>query len=358
MRRLVCVASGLTVGLVSICITNHNYGRWLSAAIDSCLAQRDQPVEVVVVDDGSTDNSWAVLASYGTAVTALRQANQGQLRAALAGFAASHGDVVIFLDADDRLDGDTARRAVDTLEGAPATARVQWRLRIVGPDGEVSRSTFPPAGWTLGEGDLSRHILERRTYVWPPTSGNAFPRWVLNRLFDLLDGRQPLIDLYLATTSPLLGPVVTLPGIGGSYRWHPDSFSHQATADWTDFLHDRINETLEIHELVAALAAEEGLGDHSNPMRARDWAFGGYRLASLRLAPEQHPIPQDGRVRVATSAIAAVLTQPGYRFGARLKRAAWLAALAAAPPRQAERLVDRLYRQPAGRPVWDDTPDT
>ena len=66
---------------VSIIISNYNYGRFLSAAIDSALAQTYQTVEVIVVDDGSTDNSREVIESYGDRITALFQKNGKQAAA-------------------------------------------------------------------------------------------------------------------------------------------------------------------------------------------------------------------------------------------------------------------------------------
>ena len=74
---------------VSICIVNHNYGRFLAAAIDSALAQTWPDVEVVVVDDGSTDDSDEVIASYDGRVVAVHQANGGQGSAFNSGFAAN-----------------------------------------------------------------------------------------------------------------------------------------------------------------------------------------------------------------------------------------------------------------------------
>ena len=90
--------------LVSIIINNYNYARYIAAAIDSALAQTWHPLEVIVVDDGSTDDSWAVIERYGERVRALRQPNGGQGAAYNAGFEASRGEWVLFLDSDDLLD--------------------------------------------------------------------------------------------------------------------------------------------------------------------------------------------------------------------------------------------------------------
>ena len=87
--------------LVSILINNYNYGRFLGAAIDSALEQAYPKVEVIVVDDGSTDGSREIIASYGERIIAVLKGNGGQGSAFNAGVAASRGDILCFLDADD-----------------------------------------------------------------------------------------------------------------------------------------------------------------------------------------------------------------------------------------------------------------
>src|SRR5208282_584801 len=89
--------------LVSIIVTNYNYARYLRAAIDSALAQTYPHVEVIVVDDGSTDESREVIESYEKRVLPVIKANGGHGSAVNAGFVVSRGEIVIFLDADDEL---------------------------------------------------------------------------------------------------------------------------------------------------------------------------------------------------------------------------------------------------------------
>src|SRR5687768_16888627 len=87
--------------LVSIIINNFNYADYLGAAIDSALRQEYAHLEVIVVDDGSSDRSQDVIASYASRITAIFKSNGGQASALNAGFAASWGDVILFLDSDD-----------------------------------------------------------------------------------------------------------------------------------------------------------------------------------------------------------------------------------------------------------------
>src|SRR5688572_29854944 len=89
--------------LVSVIVNNYNYGRFLAQAIDSALSQDYPRLEVIVVDDGSTDDSREIIARYGSKISPVLKANGGQASAFNAGFNASRGDVVIFLDSDDQL---------------------------------------------------------------------------------------------------------------------------------------------------------------------------------------------------------------------------------------------------------------
>jgi len=78
----------------SVVIANYNYGRFLRQAVESALTQDWPHVEVIVVDDGSTDNSAEVIGSFGEAITAIFKENGGQREANNVGFAKSSGDVV------------------------------------------------------------------------------------------------------------------------------------------------------------------------------------------------------------------------------------------------------------------------
>ena len=88
---------------VSLVIATFNHARFLAAALDSAVAQTLRDVEIIVVDDGSTDDTPAVLARYGRRIRMIRQANRGLSAARIAGLAAAHGTYASFLDADDVL---------------------------------------------------------------------------------------------------------------------------------------------------------------------------------------------------------------------------------------------------------------
>jgi glycosyltransferase involved in cell wall biosynthesis len=91
----------MSAPLVSVVVVNYNYGRFLPQAIDSVLAQSYPEIELLVVDDGSTDDSLDVVRAYGPRVRLIRQANGGVSAARNHGIRQSRGALVAFLDADD-----------------------------------------------------------------------------------------------------------------------------------------------------------------------------------------------------------------------------------------------------------------
>ncbi|WP_295532790.1 glycosyltransferase [uncultured Thioclava sp.] len=91
----------MTSPLISVIINNYNYGAFLARAVQSALDQRDVHAEVIVVDDGSSDDSRAVINSFGDQIVAVFQANAGQAAAINTGVRYSKGEILCFLDADD-----------------------------------------------------------------------------------------------------------------------------------------------------------------------------------------------------------------------------------------------------------------
>jgi glycosyltransferase involved in cell wall biosynthesis len=169
--------------LVSIIIDNFNYARFLRAAIDSAIAQTYAPVEVIVVDDGSTDNSRDVISSYGDRLSAILKTNGGHASAFNAGFRASRGSVVMFLDADDLLLPNAVEEVVRAWH--PGTAKAQFVLAHVDADGRALGGVVPYSPAQMPDGDIRASILDAGGYVGVPTSGNAFARSLLDRLLPL-----------------------------------------------------------------------------------------------------------------------------------------------------------------------------
>lgn len=126
--------------LVSVVIPAWNAAWCVGRAIDSVLAQDFTDFEVIVVDDGSTDDTAGVLAGYGDAIRVVRQANGGMSSARNAGIRASRGRYVAFLDADDWWLPAKLRRQVELLETSPHVGFASTTARVVDPEGhELNR---------------------------------------------------------------------------------------------------------------------------------------------------------------------------------------------------------------------------
>ena len=129
--------------LVSVVVNNYNYAAYLAEAIDSALQQDYEAKEIVVVDDGSTDHSRDIVAGYGSTVIPIHKANGGQASALNMGFDASHGDIIMFLDADDFLLPSALTNVVRKFCEA-GLSNVHWPMWVVDSDGKRSGDTRPP----------------------------------------------------------------------------------------------------------------------------------------------------------------------------------------------------------------------
>lgn len=105
--------------LVSIIIPTYNYADFLSTAIQSCLNQTYQPVEIIVVDDGSTDHTKNIAEGFGRDILYVSQENQGVSSARNRGLELAKGSYLAFLDSDDYLMNDSIGKKVEILEKNP-----------------------------------------------------------------------------------------------------------------------------------------------------------------------------------------------------------------------------------------------
>ena len=211
--------------LASVIIANFNYGRFLADAIESSLSQTYPETEVIVVDDGSTDDSREVIERFANRVRAVLKENGGQASAFNAGFEVSRGEVIIFLDADDYLLPGAVEEACRLLAD-PKVVRAQWQLRVVD---ELARPTgkLRPSK-ALDAGDLRDQVIRYGPYGYntSPTSGSAWARSFIGRVFPIGEcGDKHGADAYLNSLAPLYGPIVKSDYPLACYRIHGSNFS-------------------------------------------------------------------------------------------------------------------------------------
>jgi glycosyltransferase involved in cell wall biosynthesis len=137
--------------VVSVIIPTFNRAGVVTRAIDSALGQTYRPVEVVVVDDGSTDETPQVLRSYGDAIVPVVRDNAGPAAARNRGIRESRGDLIAFLDSDDLWLATKLERQVDLLQRAGANVPCclcnTLMKRAQGPE----QSSFQIAGLRFAE---------------------------------------------------------------------------------------------------------------------------------------------------------------------------------------------------------------
>jgi glycosyltransferase involved in cell wall biosynthesis len=102
--------------IVSIIIPTYNYAAFLPTAIRSCLDQTYKPIEILVVDDGSTDNTKDVIKEFNNHITYLFQENRGVSAARNRGLELAKGDYITFLDSDDHLTNDSLELRIEILK--------------------------------------------------------------------------------------------------------------------------------------------------------------------------------------------------------------------------------------------------
>ncbi len=205
--------------MISIVVINHNYGRFLRYAVDSALGQTTSPVEVIVVDDGSTDDSSAMISTYGERIVTVFKPAGGHVSAVNAGYALAKGEICIFLDADDVL----YPHCVETVlrEWRQGDVKLQYRLDTIDADGVDQNMPFPYFAADLTPQAVRDQAICYGVYPWTVSSGNAFSAKFLDALLPIDHEevyRSP--DGYLNKMAPLFGNVRSIGAVLGAYRVH------------------------------------------------------------------------------------------------------------------------------------------
>lgn len=305
--------------LVSIIVDNYNYDRFLEEAVDSALNQTYPRVEVVVVDDGSTDNSRRVIAGYGNRIVPVLKENGGQASACNAGFAASRGEIVIFLDADDYLFPHAVERVVAARE--TGMAKVQYRLQEIDAAGNPI-GLFPPKHKTLDSGVVWPTLLEKGYYVTPTMSGNAFDRMALDQVLPVPEvEHRNWADTYLNNSVPFHGTIISIDEALGAYRVHGDnmwSMTELSSSRFRTFVRHHLG----VQVLLARKANELGY-EVPRDLHLRYHDLWAVRLVSLRLDPQNHPISSDGPVRLIYPGLRSIWQYSDFHWKQRLLLSLW-----------------------------------
>lgn len=202
--------------LVSVIIPNYNYARYLPQVLDSVLAQSYSNVEIIVVDDGSMDDSKAVLRNYEKHVRLVEQPNQGVSAARNRGVRESSGELLAFLDADDVWLPLKLERQVGRFLNQPELGLVHCGVEDISETGVTRQSHLDGLeGWVAKD-----MLLFRRPVILGGGSGLVIPR----ATFESLGG----FDIRLSTSADwdfccrvaIRQPVGFVPEVLMQYRVH------------------------------------------------------------------------------------------------------------------------------------------
>jgi glycosyltransferase involved in cell wall biosynthesis len=325
---------------LSVVITNYNYGQFVRAAVDSALALQWEDVEVVVVDDGSTDDSADVLQPYADRVNLIFCANGGQRLAANRGFAASTGDVVIFLDADDLLPPRLPGRLAEVW--SPSVTKAQFRMQRIDESGAPIGRPFPQWRRVPSPSEVREWVTRTSAQPTPPGSGNAYARWFLERIFPLDASIGGFADSGCLAAAPFHGDVVTLPDVVVGYRQHGGNDS-DLLADDTRFAREVERARARWRFAQRSIGVAEAAIDERPLFRSRELLQ--FRVVAARLTPGAASLAGDGRARLLFDALRSPL-HPGIEsWPARLLIAAWCLAVLVAPRRLLRRLLLLRWRR-------------
>jgi hypothetical protein len=332
-----CAESAAPV--VDIVVNNHNYGRFLGAAVESALAQTHEDVNVIVVDDGSTDDSRHVIESYGDRIQAVLKEQGGQASAFNAGLARSNGDIVIFLDSDDLLDPRAAERVADEFRRDPTLAKVHYRLAVVDEAGTPTGEIKPSTHIALPKGDL-RAATARFPFdlARPATSGNAFSARVLRQIAPIPTGGMTAADWYVVYVAALYGPVGAIDEPLGSYRVHGGNQHARGSASLDlDHVRATIERTRRAKGYLEAAAPRAGIEWDARDASMCEVAD---RAISVKLDPSRHPIEGDTLTGLVALGARAAARRFDVGIAMKLVFVGWLVCLAAAPRPLARRIAE------------------
>jgi glycosyltransferase involved in cell wall biosynthesis len=281
--------------LVSILINNYNYARFLSEAIDSALSQDYPTKEILVVDDGSTDNSREIIAKYGDRIVPIFKKNGGQASAFNAGVAASRGEILCFLDADDLFHAQKVTQVVNVFCQQGVNTKpmmVQHLLAVKSDKGEDVDGR--PYGKTHDASFNLYAFAQRYRFVWyeaGPTTTLSINRMLARKIFPLPEMAVRVSgDDFIVCGASLLGEVYSINDILGRYRVHGNNHwfhtDRRKSPEFLGRLQKYLNEKLVENGLSPVISFDNSIYAWSGLVDDQRW----FKLAwhMFKLSVKQH----------------------------------------------------------------------
>jgi glycosyltransferase involved in cell wall biosynthesis len=211
--------------LVSVLIDTYNHERFIEQAIVSVLEQDMSPaeMEVIVVDDGSTDSTPAIVRKFNPRVRYLRKANGGQASAFNAGIPETHGEIVAFLDGDDWWAKSKLCSALEVFEKNPDLGVVGHAIFEVDSKSGRVLPIRPQAECRLGLSSRQEALLFSQLKCFLGTSRVTIRKAVLRSVLPVPEGLVVEADEFMFTLSVAIGGAVVLDRPLTYYRLHANN---------------------------------------------------------------------------------------------------------------------------------------
>jgi len=203
----------------SIVVPAYNAAAYVAETLDSLLAQDHPDIEIIAVDDGSTDATPDVLSRYAGNIRIHRQANAGQSAALATGWAVSRGDYIGYLSADDLVRPAAVRLCVQALHARPDIVLAYPDFDLID---EQSRRIA-----TIRAPDYSKQMLYGRFHCLPGP-GALFRRDAYERIGPWATDLRQMPDLEFFLRLGLLGDFHRVPHVLAGFRQHAQSMTYRA----------------------------------------------------------------------------------------------------------------------------------
>ena len=325
----------------SIVIVNHNHARFLQKAIESALAQTYRDTEVIVIDDGSTDDSPKIIQSYGELIMPVFKDNAGQSSCYSRGLLVSSGDLVLYLDADDFLHPHCLSETI--AHWKEGCVKAHFYLDVVDENGARTGAVVPSGRLGRGTNPLKMMRLFG-AYCSPPASGNIYSRDFLRKILRMENEREFRrfdaihfgADSVPILAAPYFGTITAIPRILGCYRRHPNASGG-------------VTSTFETETSLAKLEKEH----QRDLLRDRAWRLAACRkempkwvepsrlkrrLCYLRLSGRGLD-PADNRWNLFAKGVLSSIWWDGYCWRQKIAISGWFAGMAILPLKIAEMLI-------------------
>lgn len=311
----------------SIVINNYNYEKYVGKAIDSALTQTYPNVQVVIVDDGSTDKSADVIDAFADKALIIKKPNGGQGSAVNAGFAKATGDVVIILDSDDYLYPNACSEIAAAWRNE--TSMCCYMLDVCNQHGDLTGAVLPDRPLlTTGHRE---YVLKYGYIPVAPMSGAAYARGYLERFFPLDEKVWfTAFDGLFAYVSPLLGEISTIKRTLGAYR-----VGHASLSQHKELSLKKLRATLIVLNNYAdaiQVAAESSHGINIIKNKILGPYYWRNRLLSYVASDGKHPYVAENKFNLLSKSIRSFILWESISLLKRFKGIATIFLLVILPP--------------------------